>query len=117
MTRSAPILDCPLPPIPIDADHIGIVKPADRSALQYARIRDFVAENSPLDERTGFEISPLPALTFERPWNIVPKLLRIALLILLCTIAYKGVQALIAPAPIDTGSIERRLDELKALSE
>lgn len=85
--------------------------------MQYARIRDFVAENSPLDERTGFEISPLPALTFERPWNIVPKLLRIALLILLCTIAYKGVQALIAPAPIDTGSIERRLDELKALSE
>ncbi|MFZ1830347.1 MAG: alpha/beta fold hydrolase, partial [Candidatus Competibacteraceae bacterium] len=26
-----------LPPIPIDADHVRIVKPADRSALQYAR--------------------------------------------------------------------------------
>ncbi len=105
-----------LPPTPIDADHIGIVKPADRSALQYARIRDFVAENPLLlSEQSGFEISQLPALKFERSWNIVPKLLRIVLLVLLCTIAYKGVQALIAPAPIDTGSIERKLDEQKAL--
>lgn len=32
------------PPVPIDADHISIVKPADRSALPYARIRDFVAD-------------------------------------------------------------------------
>ncbi|HUM91610.1 MAG TPA: tetratricopeptide repeat protein, partial [Candidatus Competibacter sp.] len=108
-----------LPPIPIDADHIGIVKPADRSALQYVRIRDFVAENPPPDERTGFEISQLPALKSERPWNIVPKLLRIALLVLLCTIA--GVQALIAPAPIDTGSIEQNTrnieQKLDALAE
>ncbi|HRD65405.1 MAG TPA: tetratricopeptide repeat protein, partial [Candidatus Competibacter sp.] len=107
-----------LPPVPVDADHIGIVKPADRSALQYARIRDFVAENSaPVEHRTGFEARPLPALKFERPWNIAPKLLRIALLALVCTIVFKGVQALVAPAPINMGSIERKLDELKALSE
>ena len=105
-----------LPPVPVDADHIGIVKPADRSALQYARIRDFVAENpAPAEYRAGYEACPLPALNFERPWNIVPKLLRIALLVLVGTIVFKGVQDLVAPAPIDTGSIERKLDEQKAL--
>ncbi len=36
-----------LPPIPIDADHIGIAKPADRGSLLYARLRGFVAEQHP----------------------------------------------------------------------
>jgi tetratricopeptide (TPR) repeat protein len=105
-----------LPPIPIDADHVWIVKPADRSALQYARTRDFVAENpAPVEYRAGFVACPLPALKFERPWNIVPKLLRIALLVLVGTIVFKGVQALIAPAPIDTRRVEQKLDEQKEL--
>ena len=107
-----------LPPVPVDADHIGIVKPADRSALQYARTRDFVAENpAPAECRAGYEACPLPALKFERPWNIVPKLLRIALLVLVGTIVFKGVQALVAPAPIDTGSIGHKLDEQKAMMD
>lgn len=35
-----------LPPIPIDADHVKIVKPIDRSALQYSRTRDLVSRNA-----------------------------------------------------------------------
>jgi hypothetical protein len=35
----------------------------------------------------------------EQPWNIVPKATRLALLAIICTIAFKGVQALISPPP------------------
>jgi hypothetical protein len=32
-----------------------------------------------------------------QPWNIIPKLLRVALLALVCVIGFKGIQVLIAP--------------------
>jgi hypothetical protein len=35
------------PPIPIDADHITIVKPTDRLAVQYARTQDFISASLP----------------------------------------------------------------------
>ncbi|NOG71197.1 tetratricopeptide repeat protein, partial [Roseicella sp. DB1501] len=101
------------PPIPIDADHIGIAKPADRNALLYARTRDFIAEQ-PAGEGQGTALSvhALPRLDFEQPWNLIPKLIRIGLLLLLAAIGFKGVQALIAPPPpVDTGRIERQLAE------
>jgi len=107
------------PPIPIDADHVKIVKPADRLALQYARTRDFIAENPwRAGSESHFEAFPLPVLRNEQPWNLAPKLLRLGLLLLIGLIAFKGVQALIAPpAPIDTGQLEQKLDELKALMQ
>ena len=106
-------------PIPIDADHIKIAKPADRQQLQYSRTRDFVAENPPLEEApTGYSIFPLPAVKLEQPWNFVPKLLRIALLVLVGLIAFKGIQALIAsPATLNTGAIEKGLDAHNALTQ
>ena len=106
-------------PIPIDADHIKIVKPLDRSAVQYARTREFVSENPPRAEQSaGCEISKLPTLKLEQPWNIVPKLMRLAVLALVCVIAFKGIQALIAPPPpVNTERLEQKVDELKALTE
>ena len=102
-----------LPPIPIDADHIKIAKPAGRTALQYLRTRDFLAEMPMLMEpATGLTAYPLTKIELEQPWNLVPKLIRIAALVLVSAIAYKGVQALITP--IDGAKIERQLDEQNA---
>jgi tetratricopeptide (TPR) repeat protein len=106
------------PPIPIDADHVKIVKPADRQSLQYARTRDFISENPARpDPEARCSALPLPVLRNEQPWNLVPKLMRIGLLVLVGLIAFKGIQALIAPAPVDTGQLEQKLDELKALMQ
>ncbi len=101
------------PPIPIDADHIKIAKPAGRTALQYLRTRDFLAEvPKPMEPATGYLSYPLPKIELEQPWNLIPKLIRIAALLLVCAIAYKGVQALITP--IDGAKIEQKLDEQNA---
>ena len=102
-----------LPPIPIDADHIKIAKPAGRTALQYLRTRDFLAEMPMLMEpATGLTAYPLTKIELEQPWNLVPKLIRIAALVLVSAIAYKGVQALITP--IDGAKIEQKLDNQNA---
>ena len=86
------------PPVPIDADHISIVKPADRSSLLYVRVRDFVAKNPASANQAGaLAVLPLPPIEFERSRNVVPKLIRVASIGLVALIAYKGVQALIAP--------------------
>src|SRR3712207_6318327 len=54
-----------LPPIPIDADHISIAKPADRNALLYARLRDFVAEHPPRpDQGKSLTLCDLPKIDF-----------------------------------------------------
>jgi len=90
-----------LPPIPIDADHISIVKPVDRQSLLYSRTRDFISEiPASTEQGTGYEARPLSDIKLEQPWNIAPKAIRLALLALVCTIAFKGVQALISPPPI-----------------
>ena len=113
-----------LPPIPIDADHIEIAKPANRKALQYSRIRDFVnAQPPPSATPTGYAACPLDPIQFKQPLNLLPKLLRIAVLVLVGLIAYKGIQALIAPpAPIDPKEMTKgfadqnaKLDDVKAL--
>ena len=113
-----------LPPIPIDADHIEIAKPANRKAVQYSRIRDFVnAQPPPSTTPTGYAACPLDPIRFKQPLNLLPKLLRIAVLVLVGLIAYKGIQALIAPpAPIDPKEMAKgfadqnaKLDDVKAL--
>jgi tetratricopeptide (TPR) repeat protein len=97
------------PPIPIDADHITIVKPPDRVAVQYARARDFISEGLPAVAGHGeVEAFPLPPIKLEPPWNLVPKLVRVAVVALVCVIAFKGIQALIAPpAPVSPERLER----------
>jgi hypothetical protein len=80
-------------PIAIDADHIQIVKPSDRSALQYVSTRDFVAENPRQEEQeTGFKTYPLPPIKWEQPRNVAPKLIRIASIVFVVIVAYEGVQ-------------------------
>jgi tetratricopeptide (TPR) repeat protein len=104
-----------LPPIPIDADHIRIAKPADRNSLVYARLRDFMSEHPPRSIRaTGFTPCDLPPIRSGQPWNILPKLVRVALLLLVATISFKGVQALIVPPPPDVGMEQRIIEGVTA---
>src|ERR1700730_7287795 len=87
------------PPVPVDADHISIVKPPDRASVLYARTRDFIAKNNrvPETQEGGLEICPWPPIPPEQPLNVLPKLIRIAAIGLVVLIGYKGVQALISP--------------------
>jgi tetratricopeptide (TPR) repeat protein len=89
------------PPVPVDADHISIVKPLHRFSVLYARTRDFIARSNPVPETQegGLEICPLSPIQPEQPLNVLPKLIRIAAIGLVVLIGYKGVQALIAPPP------------------
>jgi tetratricopeptide (TPR) repeat protein len=94
------------PPVPIDADHISIVKPPDRNALLYKRARQFVELIPAAAKKSGaIDILTLPAIRPDQPFNIVPKLIRIAALLLAALIAFKGIQALIAP-PVDIRKVQ-----------
>ncbi|MGJ0395076.1 MAG: tetratricopeptide repeat protein [Methylocystis sp.] len=105
-------------PIPIDADHVSIVKPADRSALLYARTRDFIAAISASAEAGALELLPLIPVRSEQSPNLVPRLVRIAAIGLVALVGYKGVQALIAPPPlIDQPAIEKKIEEGRAATE
>jgi tetratricopeptide (TPR) repeat protein len=87
------------PPVPIDADHINIVKPENRFSLLYMRVRQF-AELVPAGGDGGnIEVATLPVIRSDQPLNIVPKLIRVAALALAALITFKGVQALISPLP------------------
>jgi len=102
------------PPVPVDADHISIVKPFHRFSVLYARTRDFIASNPPVPEAQegGLEIYPLPPIRSEQSLNVLPKLIRIAGIGLVVLIGYKGVQALIAPPPpIDQQKLEKKVEE------
>jgi tetratricopeptide (TPR) repeat protein len=93
------------PPVPVDADHISIVKPRDRSSLLYARARQFVELVPAVAESGNIDVFPLPIVRSDQPLNIAPKLIRIAALCLVALIAFKGVQALITP-PLDVRAIQ-----------
>ncbi len=101
------------PPVPVDADHISIVKPRDRSSVLYARTREFIAKNNPVLETQegGLEICLRPPIPPEQPLNVLPKLIRIAAIGLVLLIGYKGVQALISPPPpIDQQNLEQKIE-------
>ena len=53
----------------------------------------------------------LPPIRSEQSLNIVPKLIRIAVIGLVLLIGYKGVQALIVRPPIDQQKIEKTVEE------
>jgi tetratricopeptide (TPR) repeat protein len=88
------------PPVPIDADHISIVKPEDRSSLLYMRVRQFVELNPAVAGSGEVELAALPVVRSDQPLNIAPKLIRVCMLALAALIVFKGVQALIAPVDI-----------------
>jgi hypothetical protein len=106
------------PPIPIDANHIRIAKPVDRLALLYARTRDFISGNPEPKGGGAFIACQLPPVRREQPWNVVPRLVRVAAIVLISIIAFKGVQALItAPPPISAGKIDDLTEGQKRLFE
>lgn len=85
-------------PTAIDADHITIAKPRDRSALQYVLTRQLIASLPRRDDQTtSFKSYALPDIKVERPKNILPKALRVAMIMIVMLVTYKGVQALMAP--------------------
>ena len=87
------------PPVPIDADHISIVKPENRSSLLYMRVRQFAELVPAVGDHGNIEIATLPVIRSDQPLNIVPKLVRVAALALAALITFKGVQVLISPPP------------------
>lgn len=84
------------PPIAIDANHVSIVKPQDRTALQYVVTRNFVAK-SPKSEGEGasFRAYPLPEVKFEQPSYHAPKVLRIVIITGLAILIYLGARTLL----------------------
>jgi tetratricopeptide (TPR) repeat protein len=98
------------PPVPIDADHIDIVKPEDRSSLLYMRVRQFVERVPAAAANGAIEVFPLPVIRSDQPLNLAPKLVRVAALLLVALIGFKGIQALIAP-PLDVRAIQAPLIE------
>jgi tetratricopeptide (TPR) repeat protein len=104
------------PPVPIDADHINIVKPEDRASLLYMGVRQF-AELVPAGGDYGnIEVAARPVIRSDQPLNIAPKLVRVAVLALAALIAFKGVQALISPLP-DTRTIQGPLIDQLAVKD
>jgi hypothetical protein len=87
-------------PIPIDANHITIVKPADRSSLLYVIVREFLTMN-PLSAPEAGEIEqlPLPSIQIARSSNVMPRALRVLLLLLAVSIIALASHSLLGPGP------------------
>jgi tetratricopeptide (TPR) repeat protein/pimeloyl-ACP methyl ester carboxylesterase len=86
------------PPVPIDADHSSLVKPLDRGTLIYVRIRQFIAP--PPGFVSGAALirrSALPTVKSERPRYLLPKLIRVLVLVVVTWIGFEGVRALFTP--------------------
>jgi tetratricopeptide (TPR) repeat protein/pimeloyl-ACP methyl ester carboxylesterase len=107
------------PPVPIDATHISIVKPVAPMSVLYARTRDFVAAGAPAlaGESGALEILALPPVRSEQPLNLIPKLIRIAAIGFVALVGFRGVQALIAPPPIDRGELVQLHEEVQQLTK
>lgn len=83
--------------IPVDADHVSICKPEDRSSLLYARTRDFLAGMGAAVQAGLRAAPPLPELKREWPRHYGPLALRLAVIAVLGFVAFSGVQALLSP--------------------
>jgi pimeloyl-ACP methyl ester carboxylesterase len=89
-------------PVPVDADHIDICKPADDGELVYARTRDFIADEIVPGDVSGAAFGSLrrpdlPTLPRSRSHKLAPVAVRLAVLLIVGFIAFKGVQALLFP--------------------
>jgi len=89
-------------PVGIDSDHLEICKPADASDLVYARTRDFIVEEVVQDKTSSTACGSLrrfdlPTLPHSRSRKFAPIVVRVAVLLIIGLIAFKGVQALLFP--------------------
>ena len=84
-------------PVPIHGNHITIAKPSNRDSDLYIRVMRFLSSYpSEKGKKLSLTVLELPSIKDGQPWNIVPKLMRVAAILILGTITFKGVQALIS---------------------
>ena len=110
-------------PVPIDANHISICKPVDKTALLYQRALAFIAgvakQTSPRKTPKSsavpaLQVFDLPAIqqTYSRPWG--PILLRLAVLAFFVFIGFNGVQTVFFPGdPLAKATIEEITEALQ----
>jgi tetratricopeptide (TPR) repeat protein len=89
-------------PVAVDADHVDICKPAEDDDLVYARTRDFIVDEIVPGETSGAAFGvmrrlELPTLPHSQWRNLAPVAVRLAVLLILGLVAFKGVQALLFP--------------------
>jgi tetratricopeptide (TPR) repeat protein len=92
-------------PIGIDADHLGICKPADANALVYVRTRDFIVDEiiPEVGSSTGygtFQAFDLPKLPRTRSNRFAPIALRLAVISIVGLLLFKGTEALFFPPDV-----------------
>ena len=109
-------------PVGIDADHLSICKPADTNDLVYTRTRDFIVDEIIQDDGLGathgtFRVFDLPKLPRSRFNNFAPITLRLAALLIIGLITYKGVQALFFPPDVlGAATVEQIAGAIRAKS-
>jgi tetratricopeptide (TPR) repeat protein len=92
-------------PVGIDADHLGICKPADASDLVYTRTRDFIVDEiipgvGPSAGYGTFQAYELPQLPRSRSNQIAPIALRLAIISIVGLLLFKGTEALFFPPDV-----------------
>src|SRR5262245_55781155 len=89
-------------PVGIDADHLGICKPADANALLYIRTRDFIVDEIIPDvgSSAGYgtlQTYDLPQLPPPRSNKFAPIGVRLAIISIVGLLIFKGIEALFFP--------------------
>jgi pimeloyl-ACP methyl ester carboxylesterase len=89
-------------PVGIDADHLQICKPAEVSDLVFSRTRDFIVDEiiqkSDLSGNYGaFLACDIPTLPRTRSTKFAPVALRLAFLLIVGLVTFKGLQAILFP--------------------
>jgi hypothetical protein len=92
-------------PVGIDADHARICKPADADDMVYTRTRDFITDEilqdvNPSAACGAFRALDLPTLPRSRSFIFVPIAVRVAVLLIIGLIVFKGVQGLFFPPDV-----------------
>ena len=109
-------------PVGIDADHLDICKPADVSDLVYIRTRDFIADEIVPDVGLSagygtFQASDLPKLSRSRSNQVAPIALRLAIILIVGLLFFKGTQALFFPPDVlGKASVEQITGAIRAKS-
>ena len=109
-------------PVGIDADHRNICKPADANDLVYLRTRDFIVNEIIPDVGSSagygsFQASVLPQLPRSRSKQFAPIALRLALILIVGLLLFKGIEALFFPPDaLGAASVEQITGAIRAKS-
>ena len=109
-------------PVGIDADHRNICKPADANDLVYLRTRDFIVNEiiPNVGSSAGygtFQASGLPQLPRSRSKQFAPIALRLALILIVGLLLFKGIEALFFPPDaLGAASVEQITGAIRAKS-